>query len=398
MRPSIVGALYMVALAARAATSNVQDDQNLGDASQAREINNFVFGQYGKEITRVGLAIVAAALVIGAALGALSGLLVSLRDRVAQRRDERTPFNLALHSLWVTALLHGLLELWGMAHNPQLYAEWWYARGGISRSVQLVATDFLGPMGVVLLGVLFVATYVAGSPSRWRTWPARVVALVRGQGKNVASVGAASGAIVLLCAAFHGPDLAHAGDSKASASARPNVIILAADSLRADRIQPKLTPTLAALGDKGTRFDRAYVSFPRTFPSWVSILTGRHPHHHGIRSMFPRWEERAKDFDALPARLAKAGYATAVVSDYAGDIFGRVDLGFATSTPLRSISSSSSGSARSSGRRRSSRSCTRASGALSSPSCASSTTRPIRTCSRATRSPPSTGWTTSRSS
>ena len=35
------------------------------------------------------------------------------------------------------------------------------------------------------------------------------------------------------------------------------------------------------------------ISLPRTFPSWVSILTGRHGHHHGIRLMFPTWEERA---------------------------------------------------------------------------------------------------------
>jgi arylsulfatase A-like enzyme len=44
--------------------------------------------------------------------------------------------------------------------------------------------------------------------------------------------------------------------------------------------------------------------------------------------MFPRWEERARDFDALPERLARAGYATGVVSDYAGDVFSRIDLGF----------------------------------------------------------------------
>ena len=24
------------------------------------------------------------------------------------------------------------------------------------------------------------------------------------------------------------------------------------------------------------------MSLPRTFPSWVTMLTGRHPHHHGI--------------------------------------------------------------------------------------------------------------------
>lgn len=46
--------------------------------------------------------------------------------------------------------------------------------------------------------------------------------------------------------------------------------------------------------------------------------------------MFPRWEERARDFDALPERLGRAGWATGVVSDYAGDIFSRIDLGFGT--------------------------------------------------------------------
>ena len=76
---------------------------------------------------------------------------------------------------------------------------------------------------------------------------------------------------------------------------------------------------LTALAARGTRFDHAYVSIPRTFPSWVTLLTGRHAHHHGIRSMFPRWEERARDFDARPERLSRAGYATGVVSDYAGD-------------------------------------------------------------------------------
>jgi arylsulfatase A-like enzyme len=67
---------------------------------------------------------------------------------------------------------------------------------------------------------------------------------------------------------------------------------------------------------------------PRTFPSWTTLLTGRYPQHHGIRSMFPRYEERTRDFDALPARLTDAGYTTVVTSDYAGDIFGRIDLGF----------------------------------------------------------------------
>ena len=112
------------------------------------------------------------------------------------------------------------------------------------------------------------------------------------------------------------------------ATTRPNVLILAADSMRADRFDQRRAPHLTALAARGARFDHAYVSLPRTFPSWVTLLTGRHPHHHGIRSMFPRWEERARDFDALPERLARAGWSTGVVSDYAGDIFSRIDLGF----------------------------------------------------------------------
>src|SRR5205823_1338714 len=52
----------------------------------------------------------------------------------------------------------------------------------------------------------------------------------------------------------------------------------------------RVAPNLVQLADRGARFDRAYVSLPRTFPSWVTLLTGKFPHHHGIRSMFPRWE------------------------------------------------------------------------------------------------------------
>jgi arylsulfatase A-like enzyme len=299
------------------------EDPSLGN--KGREIKDFIYGQFGHEITRVMIGVLAAAFVIGAALGAFAGALVWARDRVAQRKDERSPLSLAAHALGITVALHLLLMLRGMARAPQLYVDTWYARGGLWRACEVLATDVLGTTGVLFLGLLLVGAYVAGPPSRWKTYPARLGALLQGHGKNVASVGAATGAVLLLLSfAFRAPGAAHADAPKG----KPNVIILAADSLRNDRIAPRVARSLAALGDHGTRFDRAYVSFPRTFPSWISILTGRHAHHHGIRSMFPRWEERAKDFDALPERLAKAGYATSVVSDYAGDIFGRIDLGF----------------------------------------------------------------------
>ncbi|HEY6463446.1 MAG TPA: sulfatase-like hydrolase/transferase, partial [Polyangiaceae bacterium] len=194
-------------------------------------------------------------------------------------------------------------------------------------------TDVLGPGGVALLGVAGLLFFLAGPTSRWRAWPARLVRV----GRRLADVGAVAGSVVPFVAllalglvAFTLPTghAAAAGAADPPFRGRPNVLVLAADSLRADRLDPRTAPHLAAFAAKGTRFDRAYVSLPRTFPSWVTILTGRHPHHHGIRSMFPRWEERAHDFDALPERLARAGYATGVTSDYAGDVFSRIDLGF----------------------------------------------------------------------
>src|SRR5262249_55001683 len=113
---------------------------------------------------------------------------------------------------------------------------------------------------------------------------------------------------------------------------RPNVLLLAVDSLRADRVfspdAARRFPTLTALAARGVRFREAHVTVPRTFPSFVTLLTGRYPHHHGIRHMFPSAAQRAAIGPALPAALHAAGYRTAVISDYAGEIFSRTPLGF----------------------------------------------------------------------
>jgi arylsulfatase A-like enzyme len=88
-------------------------------------------------------------------------------------------------------------------------------------------------------------------------------------------------------------------------------------------------PRLSALAaQRGVRFSHAYVPIARTLSSWTTFLTGRDPHHHGVRSMFPRWEDHDRDLDTLPERLARAGYRTAVVSDYVGDAFHAIALGF----------------------------------------------------------------------
>jgi arylsulfatase A-like enzyme len=318
--PPLVGAAYVLVLAAWAAQSPTVDERAGG--AQARQIEAFVQGRFGAEIGRVGIAILATSVLVGALLGWTAWGLVALRNQVAGPTEHRSVARDTGLLLAVVAVLHGAIELWGMAHDPTLYADAWYARGGLRRTVQVLATDVLGPSGIVALTMLAAVAFLSGPPSRWHEWPARLVRI----GRRLADVGAVGGAAVVLGLLVLSVPTAAAGP--AGGGARPNIVVLAADSLRDDRLDTRTAPHLSALAARGTRFDRAYTSLPRTFPAWVTLMTGRHPHHHGIRSMFPRWEERARDLDALPARLARAGWSTGVVSDYAGDVFSRVDLGF----------------------------------------------------------------------
>jgi arylsulfatase A-like enzyme len=347
LRAPVLGAAYLLAMAAWAAQSPTVDERVGG--AQARQIDAVVHGPFGREITRMGVAIAAAAIVTGAVLGWAAAALVYLRDRLGAPRPG-PPRSLARRSALLLALiaaLHAGIEFRAMAVYPQLYASAWYAHGGWRRTVHVLATDVFGPSGILNAILLGCVAFVAGPLSQWGLWPerasagtertnARILLFARDAWNRRTTIAlfAAFIAAAIVCglALAHAPaaraGATHAASAISGPDGRPNILVIAADSLRADRLDPRTAPHLWSLAERGTRFERAYVSLPRTFPSWVTLLTGRHPHHHGIRSMFPRWEERTRDFDALPERLGRAGWTTGVVSDYAGDIFSRIDLGF----------------------------------------------------------------------
>jgi arylsulfatase A-like enzyme len=115
-------------------------------------------------------------------------------------------------------------------------------------------------------------------------------------------------------------------------STRPSLLIIAVDSLRADRVYaPDASarfPEMAALARRGVRFRQAFVTQARTFPSFVTLLTGRYSCHHGIRHELPPASARAAIGPTLSSVLQAAGYQTAVVSDFSGDLFSRTPLGF----------------------------------------------------------------------
>lgn len=326
VRPSVLGAAYLLGLTAIASSDPIVAEGDHALGAQAHEVGSFVLHAYGGEVRHIALAIAATAALLGALLGTAAGLLVRVRRALARQRRLGGP-RLALASVPVLIVLHASFFLHAVARSPQLYAESLYARGGLRRVLEVLVTDVLGVRGTTVLAVAVLVAYVAGPRRAWPAWLDRAKRALSTLRTVLTPARVAVTLTLLLLRSVPSVGTARAA---APSSGRMNVLVVAADSLRADRLTPRVAPHLCALAARGTRFDRAYVSLPRTFPSWVTLLTGRHPHHHGVRSMFARWEDRAKDFDALPERLRRAGYATGVVSDYAGDIFGRIDLGFDT--------------------------------------------------------------------
>ncbi|HVH46250.1 MAG TPA: sulfatase [Labilithrix sp.] len=337
-----VGAVYVTALAAWSGMRGAAMELDVGDVRRAAAMELFIAHRFPADVARMKVGIVATAISLGIAVGLAAQALLRTRHS-ARTLGARSTVGLVCETTLLVAGLHAALVAWAMADTPQLYAAEWYARGGLARTAQIIATDVLGPRGVLLVTAVLAVVYAR--PSRIAYLARRALGFTRRSLRSVLARLPLKSAALLVAVVLTAGLVADAGlrvtparaasTPAASTIAAPpgegkrlNVLVLAADSLRADRLDPRVAPNLSKLAARGTRFERAYVSLPRTFPSWVTILTGRHAHHHGIRSMFPTWEERAKDFDALPARFAAAGYSTAVVSDYAGDIFARVDLGF----------------------------------------------------------------------
>jgi arylsulfatase A-like enzyme/tetratricopeptide (TPR) repeat protein len=115
-------------------------------------------------------------------------------------------------------------------------------------------------------------------------------------------------------------------------AAKPNVILITIDTLRADHVgcygaQNVKTPTLDSLARDGVVFERAMAQVPLTWPSHTVILTGTYPFQNGAQdftrpSLNPQVRSVAQAFQ-------KAGFATgAVVSSFVLDRSWRLDRGF----------------------------------------------------------------------
>ena len=263
-------------------------------------------------------------------LGALSAVWIRLFCFITERRPEGRWYR------WTAVLLPSGIFVhwfgWSVLSWPAVYSRTLFEKGGIRRAVQVFLTD--GPGAgyytfVFTVCALFFAAVIGLSLYKlYRTNRFRPLEYFRARKRRMAFIAVPVAAAVLI------PLIVSAASSvSVRDTGRKNLLILASDALRPDRLSlngyaRKTSPNLDRLFRKGVGFDRIFAEVPRTFPSWMTILCSQHSATHGIRHMFPRKKERQKRFPSLMARLAGKGYRTGVVSDFAGDVFPRVDLGF----------------------------------------------------------------------
>jgi len=107
--------------------------------------------------------------------------------------------------------------------------------------------------------------------------------------------------------------------------ARPNVVLITIDALRADHVGvygevAGLTPNIDAFAAEATRYDAAYAPSPWTLPSFGSIFTAVPPSECGLKTALVEltdwyiWEAKLADGPPVVAELLRrAGYTTAAV-------------------------------------------------------------------------------------
>ncbi len=95
---------------------------------------------------------------------------------------------------------------------------------------------------------------------------------------------------------------------------KPNIIFIGVDSLRLELIDEHM-PFLSDQLKLTTVFENAYTPFARTYPSWMSIITGRHPVNHKARFNLQPESMLDSNNQYLPSKLKTLGYQSIYASD-----------------------------------------------------------------------------------
>lgn len=113
------------------------------------------------------------------------------------------------------------------------------------------------------------------------------------------------------------------GRPVAAQTARPNVVLILLDDMRADDLA-LMSKTQALLVAQGTSFSRAFVTLPLCCPSRASILRGQHVHNHNVKYIsatapgggFPGFRTQGLERSTVATWLNTVGYRTALIGKY----------------------------------------------------------------------------------
>ena len=126
---------------------------------------------------------------------------------------------------------------------------------------------------------------------------------------------------------------------------QPNILILASDSLRGDKLgcaghRPAradgaaaagVSPNIDALAARSVRFERCYSPIGSTMESGVSFMASQYPQTHGIRQMYPNREaveQTMRSVTPMASLLRERGYQTSAIGDWCAGYCEVVPLGF----------------------------------------------------------------------
>lgn len=99
---------------------------------------------------------------------------------------------------------------------------------------------------------------------------------------------------------------------------RPNVLLIAVDTLRVDKLgcygsELGATPNIDALAAEGVRFEKAYAHAPWTLPAFASLMTSLNPPQHGAGGWLGQFHALAPAHRTLAECFRDHDYTTAEI-------------------------------------------------------------------------------------
>jgi arylsulfatase A-like enzyme len=251
-------------------------------------------------LSRDIVAFILAQLLIHTAMG-VAGWLLALASRRAYPRLRVTLIQWAI--IWVV-LSYAAVDAANTAQFPRSYFSGTFVR------TPLLATVSVGDALLTLVGLLIAATVVRAA---WSI--GRAVWAIDGVRRRAHPIGACA---LTAMAGLLWWQLLEADPQASVSRERPHIIVIGLDSLRPDMVADdrgvSLTPNVQEFLRGATTFADSTTPLARTFPSWVTILSGKHPVRSGARdNLMP-----PTLFDATPTlaeRLRAAGYSTVYATD-----------------------------------------------------------------------------------